>query len=311
MKPTERGTAERSTVEQWVDVARRGDPDDAKTRRARMLVASHRDAKLESTLMGDFDAARAARSGDDARIESAISKVLEARMRASSDRLRRPAALDRELASLEPSPEVGAEPARPVEGPRVASAIATPGPQRAVHVEHPPAWRRHGIARLAATLSAGIALGASIALVALGGVGSIGRDPDHDAAPRAAAMDVQPDLEAAEPPRDPREVALEDALALLEESSGDHPSARRLEVARRLVEREDLARAARVLRMISRRWPRRGEASTATLALGHVYVALGWERAAQRVWGRWVRMHPHDPLVDEMRARLADLARVD
>ncbi|UJR85411.1 tetratricopeptide repeat protein [Sandaracinus amylolyticus] len=317
MKPTDRGNStpspERSTVESWVDVARRGDPDAAETRRARMLVASHREAKLESTLMADFDAARAPREGDEKIVDDVVAKVMVARMRRSSERLRPPSAADRlrvETERAEAEARRRAEEERALaEGPRVANAIATPGPQQALQIERKP-LRGVGLARVAGTLSAGIALGALIAFVAVEGFGvRIARDPDHGATPRSAAIDARREpREAPPPPRDPREVAVEEALAILEVESGDHASSRRLEGARRLIERGELARATRVLRSVSRRWPRRSEANAATLALGHVYLALGWPRSAERVWSRWVRQHPHERHALDIRARLTELA---
>lgn len=310
MRPTDRGPTDRgpdrSDIARWVDVARRGAPEEAETRRARMLIASHREAKLESTLMSDFDVVRAPRAGDERLADDAVRAVLQAQMRASGDRLRKPAAL-------------GAHSAH--EGARVASAIATPGPQQALRIEgkrEEERRRRPAIVRGVATLGAGVALGLGIAVVALGGeLGSVSEEPAATSAPIAAAGGssdrdrADDDRDALPIARDRRTESIDAALMVLDAPDGarrSHIATRRLALARRLIERGDLARASRVLRVVSRRWPRRVEASAATLALGHVYVAIERPRLAERAWSRWLRARPHDPGAIEIRARVRALA---
>jgi hypothetical protein len=294
MRPTDRGPTDRadlSDIARWVDVARHGKPDDAETRRARMLCASHRDAKLESTLMADFDAARAARDVDGAAIDAAVGAVMRARSRTGGDRPSAPVA---------------------IEGPRVANAIATPGPQQAVRFDdvRPSRPRVASAARVMATLVAGVALGAALTVVALGSeLGLIVQDAD---APIAAAVQAPaPMREPPAPVRDPRMEAIDAARAVLGDAraaAGAHPSARRLAFARRLVDRGELERATRVLRVVSRRWPRRAEASEATLALAHLSVALERPRTAEGAFARWLRGHERDERAAEVRRAIDLLA---
>jgi hypothetical protein len=291
MKSGDRSRGDRSDVGAWVDIARRSRAaDSAQVRRAEMLCASHRDARLEATLMGDFDGARARRDGDDTTVQTAIAKTL--------------GAIPQHRVALR-------------DGPRLASAIHTPSPHAAVRLQRPKERARHRIA-MAIALGVGLGIGgiggalvgpATVAVAPEAGAARAGepiasagsslsrgaiasqtersslddrsasasvsvpsgvdiRATDGGALPLTPSRVREGGSEVREGGSEVREGGSEAAaIELLSRSRSRHRAGRLLHAARIALEHDRADRAERILGIVARRWPRRVEGAIATRAL--------------------------------------------
>lgn len=289
-KPDETGG-----FEVWIDAARESGTE-VDTRRVRMLCGGHREARLEWSLMNDFDRVREPRSGDDAVASRAVDAIL---MRRSGMR-RRPA----------------------MAGSGLASAVDTPAkPTPALKIE------RRGLTNtwlIGATLSA---------LVVGAGLGALASRLAPQ--PQAASLEVEvagaPALGAAAPlspviappeaprPADvspafptPEEIATAEPAAFVDDAPATlapdaTPAARLLARAHAALERGRTLSARRTLVRVVRTYPASPEALEARVVLGELSL-----RSAPRLAERAFERALEEGASGEARARalhgLADLA---